>query len=195
MTRTSDAELLDPMFIDRWSPRSFSDQPVTEEQLAACFEAARWAPSWMNNQPWVFFYETDGPARADLEACIMDFNKPWSTDAPVIGLIASRPGLEGFMARTSEFDTGAAVMSLTHQALKLGLSVHLMGGIELDIAYETTGLDRDEANILCAFSMGHQGDGSNLSEKLLGREKPSDRMPVSAFAFKGTTATARPADE
>lgn len=192
MARTSDSELLDPVFIDRWSPRSFTDEPVTEEQLAAMFEAARWAPSWMNNQPWLFFYETNGPARADMEALISDFNKPWSTDAPVIGLIASRPGLEGFMARTAEFDTGAAVMSLTHQALKLGLHVHLMGGIELDLAYEKTGLSPDEANILCAFSIGHMGDGSNLSEKHQAREVPSDRMPVSAFAFQGLTAAPRP---
>jgi nitroreductase len=192
MARTSDSELLDPVFIDRWSPRSFTDEPVTEEQLAAMFEAARWAPSWMNNQPWLFFYETNGPARADMEALISDFNKPWSTDAPVIGLIASRPGLEGFMARTAEFDTGAAVMSLTHQALKLGLHVHLMGGIELDLAYEKTGLSPDEANILCAFSIGHMGDGSNLSEKHQAREVPSDRMPVSAFAFHGLTAAPRP---
>jgi len=158
------------------------------------FEAARWAPSWMNNQPWLFFYETDGPARADMESLISEFNKPWSTNAPVIGLIAARPGLEGFMARTAEFDTGAAVMSLTHQALRLGLHVHLMGGIELDLAYEKTGLDRDEANILCAFALGHKGDGSNLPEKLQGREAPSDRMPVESFAFRGLTADPRPAD-
>lgn len=192
MARTSASDQLDSVFIDRWSPRSFTDQAVTDDELAAVFEAARWAPSWMNNQPWIFFYETDGPARSDMESLISDFNKPWSTDAPVIGLIAARPGLEGFMARTAEFDTGAAVMSLTHQALKFGLYVHLMGGIELDLAYEKTGLDRDEANILCAFAMGHKGDGSNLSEKLQGREAPSDRMPVEGFAFKGLTATPRP---
>jgi len=194
MKRSSASDLLDSVFIDRWSPRSFTDEPVSEQELAAVFEAARWAPSWMNNQPWLFFYETDGPDRETMESLISDFNKPWSTDAPVIGLIASRPGLEGFMARTAEFDTGAAVMSLTHQALKFGLFVHLMGGIELDLAYEKTGLDRDEANILCAFALGHKGDGSNLSEKLQGREAPSPRMPVEGFAFKGLQAQPRPAD-
>jgi len=194
MARTSDSELLDSVFIDRWSPRSFTNQPVSEEQLAAMFEAARWAPSWMNNQPWLFLYETDGPDREVMESLISEFNKPWSTDAPVIGLVVSRPGLEGFMARTAEFDTGAAMMSLTHQALKLGLHVHLMGGVELELAYEKTGLDPDEANILCAFSIGYKGDGTNLPEKLQGREAPSDRMPSSAFAFKGLSAEPRPAD-
>ena len=194
MARTSDSELLDPLFIDRWSPRSFSDEPVTDEQLAALFEAARWAPSWMNNQPWVFFYETDGPDRAAMEELIMDFNKPWSTNAPVIGLIASRSSLEGFMARSSEFDTGAAVMSLTHQAHMLGLHVHLMGGIEVDMAFEKTGLDPEETNILAAFSIGHIGDPADLPEKLQEREAPSDRMPVASFAFKGLTAQPRPSE-
>jgi len=83
-------------------------------------------------------------------------------------------------------------MSLTHQALKLGLHVHLMGGIELDLAYEKTGLYPADANILCAFAIGHKGDGSNLSEKHLARETPSDRMPVSGFAFRGLTALPRP---
>jgi len=183
------------VFSDRWSPRAFTDQPVTNEQLDALFEAARWAPSWMNNQPWLFLYETDGPDRAVFEEIISEFNKPWSTNAPVIGLIVSRPGLEGFMARTADFDTGAAVMSFTHQATMLGLSVHLMGGIELELAHEKTGLDPETSTILCAFCLGHQGDASELPEKLQAREAPSDRMPASAFAFKSITPGDRPLDD
>ena len=192
--RTSDSTLLDPMFIDRWSPRSFADTPVTDEQIAAMFEAARWAPSWMNNQPWLFLYETDGPDRAAILDLIMDFNREWVDDAPVVGLIAARPGLEGFMARTADFDTGAAVMSLTHQAHKLGLVVHLMGGIEIEAAFAATGLDPETTNFICAFAIGHQGNGSNLSEKNQEKEKPSPRMPASAFAFKGLAASPRPAE-
>ncbi len=190
--RQSDSPLLDPMFIERWSPRSFSDTPVTDEQLAAMFEAARWAPSWMNNQPWLFLYETDGPDREAMLNLIMEFNRDWVDNAPVIGLIAARPGLDGFMARTADFDTGAAVMSLTHQAHKLGLVVHLMGGIEIDAAFEATGLDPETANFLCAFAIGHQGNGSNLSEKNREKEKPSPRMPASSFAFKGLAPGPRP---
>ncbi len=192
--RTSGSPLLDPVFIDRWSPRSFADTPVSDEQLAALFEAARWSPSWMNNQPWLFLYETDGPDRADMEAIISEFNRSWASAAPVIGLVVSRPGVEGFMARTAEFDTGAATMAFTHQATKLGLAVHLMGGIELDLAYEKTGLDRETANILCGFALGHQGDGTNLSEKHQAQEKPSPRMSAAAFAFKGLKAADRPSE-
>ena len=194
MERVAASPLVDPVHLERWSPRSFADRKIDDDQLLALFEAARWAPSWLNNQPWVFLYETDGPDRADMELIVSEFNRYWAAAAPVLGLIVARTGLEGFMARTAEFDTGAAAMSLAHQATRLGLIVHLMGGIELDLAYEKTGLDRDEANILCAFALGHQGDGSNLSDKHRGREHPSDRMPVEAFAFKGLTPRPRPAD-
>lgn len=192
MERKAESALVDPAFVDRWSPRSFSDKPVSDEHLAALFEAARWTPSWMNNQPWVFFYETDGPDRAKMEAIISEFNRYWAVAAPVIGLIAARPGLEGFMARTADFDTGAAAMSLTLQATKLGLAVHLMGGIELDLAYAETGFDPESSKILCAFAIGYQGDGSNLSEKHREREQPSDRMSASQFAFKGLAPSPRP---
>jgi nitroreductase len=127
-----------------------------------------------------------------MEEIISEFNRYWAVAAPVIGLIASRPSLEGFMARTAEFDTGAAAMSLQLQATKLGLRVHLLGGIDLDVAYAKTGFDPDEVNILAAFALGHEGDGSNLSEKHQGREHPSPRMPVSGFVFKGLTPGPRP---
>lgn len=192
MERTSASPLTDSVFLDRWSPRSFSDKPVGEDQLAALFEAARWAPSWMNNQPWVYLYETDGPDRADMEAIISEFNRGWASKAPVLGLIVSRPGVEGFMARTAEFDTGAAVMSFNLQATMLGLAVHLMGGIELELAYERTGLDPETSTIICGFALGYQGDGSELSDKLQAREKPSPRMPADQFAFEGLTPLARP---
>lgn len=139
----------------------------------------------MNNQPWLFLYETDGPDRADMEAIISEFNRGWASKAPVVGLIVSRPGVEGFMARTAEFDTGAAVISFTLQATMLGLVVHLMGGIELELAYEKTGLDPEQAKIMCGFALGYQGDGSELSDKLRARETPSSRMPTDQFAFKG----------
>ena len=126
--RRSDAELLDDVFLDRWSPRSFTDEPVTADQLAALFEAARWAPSWMNNQPWYYLYATDGPDREALLGVIMERNREWAQRAPVVGLVVARTALEGMMGRTRDFDTGSATMSLIVQATKLGLCVHLLGG-------------------------------------------------------------------
>lgn len=185
--RKPSSPLLDPVFIDRWSPRAFSDQPVTDEQLAAVFEAARWTPSWMNNQPWILVYETDGPGREGILSTFMDFNRGWASKAPVVGLTLARTELEGFMARTRDFDTGAAMMAMTLQATMLGLSMHLLGGIEVDAAHELTGTSADDTIVLCGWVLGHRGDASQLEEKLQEREQPSDRKPVSEFAFKGGT--------
>lgn len=185
-TRTSAAAKLDPVFVDRWSPRSFSPEAVSDEDLAAVFEAARWTPSWMNNQPWLFVYDTVGGAnREALEASFMDFNRDWAVAAPVLGLVLSHTELEGFMARTEQFDTGAATMSMAIQATKLGLSMHLLGGIDLDAAFAATGATAETHNVWCGFVLGHRGDASALSEKLQEREAPSDRKPVSEFVFKG----------
>lgn len=183
--RTPASPLLDSVFTDRWSPRAFSDKPVTDEQLAAVFEAARWAPSWLNNQPWLFVYETDGPDRDAILDTFMEFNRGWASKAPVVGLTLARTELEGFMARTRDFDTGAAMMAMTLQATMLGLSMHLLGGVEVDAAYELTGADPDNTIVLCGFVVGHQGDPSQLEDKYQEREHPSDRKPVAEFAFKG----------
>lgn len=183
--RESAAELLNPIFTDRWSPRSFSDEPVTNEELAALFEAARWTPSWMNNQPWLFVYETDGPDRQAILDTFMEFNRDWAAAAPVVGLVLARTELEGFMGRTRDFDTGAAMMSMTVQATMLGLSMHLLGGVEVDAAHALTGADPDDTIVLCGFVIGRRGDRSALPEGLQEKEAPSPRKPVSEFAFKG----------
>jgi len=184
--RTSDSILLADVFVDRWSPRAFSPAPVTEEQLASVFEAARWAPSWMNNQPWYFLYATEGPDRDAFLDVFMDFNRDWAAKAPVIGLILARTELEGFMGRTRDFDVGAATMAMTLQATMLGLSVHLLGGVDVDASFALTGANRDTTEILAGFVMGHQGDPSTLPESLQAKEQASDRKPAAAFALRST---------
>lgn len=183
--RESASPLLNSVFIDRWSPRSFTDEPVTNEHLDAVFEAARWTPSWMNNQPWLFVYETDGPDRQAILDTFMEFNRDWASAAPVVGLVLARTELEGFMGRTRDFDTGAAMMALTLQATMLGLSMHLLGGVEIDKAHELTGADPEDTIVLCGFIIGHRGEADALPEGLQEKEKPSPRKAVSEFAFKG----------
>jgi nitroreductase len=184
--RAADSPLVNDLFVERWSPRAFSDEPVTDEQLAAIFEAARWAPSWMNNQPWYFIYATDGPDRDAILNVFMEFNRGWASKAPVVGLVLARTALEGFMARTRDFDTGAATMSMAHQASLLGLSMHLIGGVEVEAAHALTGTDPATTEILAGFMIGHRGDPASLPETLQSKETPSSRKPVSAFAIRGT---------
>ena len=183
--RISDAALMNPVFADRWSPRAFSTEPVTDDELAAVFEAARWAPSWMNNQPWYFVYDTDGPDRDALLGLIIERNRDWAQRAPVVGLVIARTALEGEMARTRDFDTGAAMMALTIQATMLGLAVHAMGGIDVAAAHDLIGLDPAVGSVLCGFVLGRRGDPDVLHEKLQVREHPSPRKPATEFAIKG----------
>lgn len=187
--RTASSPLTNEVFLNRWSPRSFSNTPVTDDQLDALFEAARWSPSWMNNQPWIFAYDTDGDGRDPILNSFMEFNRDWASAAPVVGLVLARTELEGFMARTRDFDVGAATMALTLQATMLGLSVHLLGGIDLDAAYEATGANPETTDILCGFIIGHRGDPEALPDKLKEREAPNDRRPVDEFVFRGGRVT------
>lgn len=184
--RRSDAELLDPVFLERWSTRAFSEEPIGDDEIAAVLEAARWAPSWMNNQPWYVVYETDGPGRQAILDVFLESNRDWARRAPVVGFLVARTELAGVMARTRDFDTGQAAMAMAIQATMLGLSMHLMGGIDLDAAHQLIGVAPDEGSVVCGFVLGRRGDPSALSEKLQVREVPSPRKPVAEFAVRGT---------
>lgn len=173
--------------MERWSPRSFSDQPVDADDLAAVFEAARWTPSWMNNQPWHIVYATKDADRQAIVNTFMEFNREWASAAPVAGLVIAKTELEGRMASTRDYDVGAAMMALTLQATMLGLSVHQLGGVELDDAHELLGLDPATGSVLTGFVLGHRGDPSQLSDSQQAKEHPSDRKPVTEFAAEGTT--------
>lgn len=183
--RSSDTPLLNPVFLERWSTRSFTSEPVTDEQIAALFEAARWSPSWMNGQPWYFVYETDGPNRQAILDTFMEFNREWAARAPMVGLIIAKTELEGFMGRSRDFDCGAAAMALTLQATMMGLSVHLLGGIEIDAAHELTGANPETSMIIAGFVIGHGGDGAELTDSQREKEVPSPRKAASEFAFRG----------
>jgi nitroreductase len=174
------------MFVDRWSPRSFLSDPIPGEDLDAIFEAARWAFSSNNAQPWMFLYETDGPDREAFLSILSERNRDWAKAAPVIGLIVAITVDDDDRAHpTARFDTGAAAFSMALQAHQLGYSAHLMAGIDRDIAYEVTGADTDRHDVIAAFVLGRRGPGDELHPKLAAREHPSDRKPTSDIARQG----------
>ncbi|MDE0267905.1 MAG: nitroreductase family protein [Acidimicrobiaceae bacterium] len=185
--RISDSSLMNEVFLNRWSPRSFSNRPVAEEQLAAIFEAARWAPSCYNEQPWYYVYETDGENRQDILNIFTERNRQWAQRAPVVGLVIARTTLEGGSGRTRDFDVGSATMAMLIQATMFGLYAHLMGGIHVDDAHELLDINPEEAKIICGFVIGHLGNPTTLPEPLQKMEQPNTRKAASEFAFKGTT--------
>lgn len=183
-TRTADSPI-ESIFIDRWSPKSFTGEPLTEQQIASLFEAARWAPSASNRQPWEFLYAVDGPEREIFNSLLNEGNLRWAPKAGMITIVTARKVADdGRPIRTAQFDTGAAWMSLALQARALGLTTRAMGGIKIDDVYEKLSISRETHEVVCAIAVGKQAPASDLLEELQSGEKPNDRKPITDFARK-----------
>jgi nitroreductase len=185
--RTPDAEI-DAAFIQRWSPRSFSSEAIEPEKVRSLFEAARWAPSASNLQPWLFVYADDEESLARARPVIRDGNRRWADRAPLLVFVFARRAntKTGEPNRLAAFDTGAAWMSLALQAHRLGLVTHAMGGIHQDRAYEVLGVPSAEYESLCAIAVGKHDVPDVLPDDLRAREAPSVRRPAGEFALRGT---------
>jgi nitroreductase len=181
----------DPLFLDRWSPRAFDAAPIPEAHLHILFEAARWAPSAFNSQPWRFLYarrdDEDWPLFLSL---LIPWNQGWAHSASALIFVLSDclpfTGKDGAPAasHTHSFDAGAAWACLALQATKLGYQAHGMSGIELDRARTELRVP-DRFRIEAAVAVGRIGDPATLSEKLRAREVPSDRRPLAETVFHG----------
>jgi nitroreductase len=178
---------VDELFLDRWSPRAMSGEAVTDEELMTLFEAARWAPSSYNNQPWRILYarrETgQWPAFFGL---LVEGNRAWAKDAAALLLFVSKETFDfnGKPYPTHSFDTGAAWENLALQATMLGLVTHGMQGFDYERA-------RSELNIPEGFrveamiAVGHPGDPAQLPEHLREREAPSGRKSLAEITCEG----------
>lgn len=178
---------VDAMFLDRWSPRAFSPEPVGEQELAALFEAARWAPSCFNEQPWLFLF---GRRMEDLErfrSLLVEGNRAWADSAPVLGIVFAKRRFDrnGQPNRHYAFDAGAAWMSLALQARKLGLYTHAMGGFDAEKSCEVLGVPKDRYEAMAAIAIGRRTDAGGLPENLAQKETPSDRKPLFEIAIEG----------
>ncbi len=179
------------IFLDRWSPRAFTGEAIPQATLLTLFEAARWAPSSFNSQPWRFLYATPGSAHWDKFFGLLNpFNQSWAKAGSALIFLVSEttmvlPGKEGRVPSHSySFDTGAAWGSLALQASMLGWHAHAMIGIDLDgvqTALNVPEGHRVEAGIV----IGKLGAKTLLPEALQAREVPSPRKPVAEIAFEG----------
>jgi nitroreductase len=178
---------VDAMFLDRWSPRAFSSEPVGEQELAALFEAARWAPSCYNEQPWLFLYGRGGDDLERFRSLLVEGNRTWAESAPVLGVVFAKRHFDrnGKPNRHFAFDTGAAWMSLALQARKLGLYTHAMGGFDEDRSYEVLGVPKQKYEAMVAIAIGRRADAARLPDQLARMENPSDRKPLTEIAVEG----------
>jgi nitroreductase len=177
---------IDPIFPARWSPRAMSGAPVSQQDLDRLFEAARWAPSSGNRQPWRFLFARAGtdafPRFLDL---LVPKNREWCVRAGALVVTLSKTTADdGTPLRTHSFDTGAAWMSLALQGSRMGLVVHGLQGFDYDRARTELGVPEDHA-VEMMIAIGHPGRIEDLPEAQRAREKPSDRRPIEAFAFEG----------
>ncbi|MCT2534616.1 nitroreductase family protein [Aquibacillus koreensis] len=171
---------IDPIFLNRWSPRSFLDKEVPEDKLFSIVEAARWAPSSMNKQPWRFILARTKEDRERFHAFIMDGNLKWCKTAPAYMLIISEKN-----GPTHAFDTGTAWGYLALQAAHHGLITHAMGGFHKDKAREMLQIPEDY-DLHAVVAIGYQGEKLTLPEDIQEREKPSDRRALTETVIEGT---------
>ncbi|MET0251276.1 MAG: nitroreductase family protein [Novosphingobium sp.] len=187
-TRTSHPRV-SKLFAERWSPRSFDESPVADEDLVAIFQAAGLAPSAFNRQPWTFLYARRGDANWDrFLSLLLPFNAAWAKDAGVLVFIVSdteQNGAPGQVSHSHSFDAGAAWAQLALQATALGYHAHGMTGIDFDRARAELQLP-DSYRLEAAAAIGRRGPPERLPEALRTREQPSARKPVEEIAISGS---------
>ncbi len=178
---------VDPMFLDRWSPRAFSTEPVPEESLRSLFEAARWTPSCFGEEPWLFLYAAKKEDLDLFRSLIVDGNRTWADRAPVLAFVFARLTFKrnDKPNRWAEFDSGAAWMSLALQASRLGLITHGMGGFHEDKIYDALNVPREKYRAMAGIAIGWIGDASQLPKELAEKESPNSRKPLAEVAVEG----------
>jgi len=178
---------VNPMFLDRWSPRAFDPAPLPEEDIATLFEAARWAPSCNNEQPWLFVYGASDEERETFLGILTEKNQRWARSAPVLAVLFARRTFarSGKPNRWAGHDCGAAWVSLAFQARMLGLYAHGMAGFSQAKAYELLGVPEEEYEAMCAIAIGAYGDRDALPPEEREREQPNTRKPLAEVAVKG----------
>jgi len=174
---------------NRWSPRAFSDKLVPQEVLRSLFEAARWAPSSSNEQPWAYIVATkDDPENFEKSlGALVEFNANWAKKAPVLVIAVAELAFAKNNApnRNAQYDVGAASMQLSIEATARGLVVHQMAGFDPETAKEAYDIPQGWEPI-AAMAIGYPGDASSLQEPLQSREKaPRSRKRIREFVMSG----------
>ncbi|MEJ0095311.1 MAG: nitroreductase family protein [Methylocella sp.] len=182
---------IEAFFLERWSPRAFTGEAISDADLRTIFEAARWAPSSFNSQPWRFLYAKRGtPAFAKFLGLLIEFNQSWAKNASALVIALSKktftaPGkTDAVSMHSHSFDAGAAWGYLALQASRSGYAAHGMTGFDIPRTAIELNVP-DDYRVEAAIAIGRVGDKSILPEPMREREAPNDRNPQTAFVFEG----------
>lgn len=174
----------------RWSPRAFDERPIDADTLHSLFEAARWAPSSNNEQPWRFIVASKKGDEANwkrLFDCLVEGNQRWASQAPVLMLSIAGMNFEddGKPNRHAFHDTGLAVENLVLQATASGLVAHQMAGFDVEKARVDLKIPSGHEPV-AMIAIGYPGDPAVLPERLRERElRPRSRRPIGEWTFSG----------
>ncbi len=174
---------------ERWSPRAFADKPVPQNVLRSLFEAARWAPSCYNEQPWAYLVAAreDKDSFEKMLSVLVEFNANWAKGAPVLAIAVAELafGKNNAPNRNAQYDTGAASAMLSVEATAHGLAVHQMAGFDPEKARQIFGIPAGWEAI-AALAIGYPGDPASLPQPLKDREMaPRIRKPIAEFVMTG----------
>ena len=180
----------------RWSPRSFVDKAIPEDVLRSLFEAARWAPSSNNEQPWAYIVATkeDRVNFDKILGTLVEANAAWARHAAALAIAVVELAFARNHApnRTAQYDTGAASALLSVEATARGLAVHQMAGFDREKAREAFGIP-EGWEAIAAIAIGYSGSPDSLPPKLKDRElAPRTRKPIREFVMTGSWGHAAP---
>ena len=176
---------IESFILNRWSSRAFDGEPINDKLLLQLFEAARWAPSSYNQQPWRFFY-----AKRDTEQwplffdSLVEFNQEWCKDAAVLILVLSKEEVDGRPHPSHSFDPGLATQNLLLQASQMGLVAHVMTGFDMHKAKKDLHIPTS-IHIDAMIAVGNKGSAQDLPQSMQEREVPSSRKPIDDLIAQG----------
>ncbi len=178
---------IDELLANRWSPVAFDSRMVEPEKIGSLLEAARWAASCFNEQPWLFIIATKDNVEEynKLLSCIVEANQKWAKNAPVLMISVAKLYFErnNKPNRHAFHDVGLAASNLTIQAESMGLRVHQMAGFDADKAKEVYQIPQ-RFEPVAAIALGYPGDANQLETNLQQRElSPRSRKPLTEFVF------------
>jgi nitroreductase len=180
---------INPLILNRWSPRSMTGEELDDDTIMSLFEAARWAPSSYNNQPWRFIYaKRNTPQHWNkLFNLLVEPNKAWTKNAALLVVVISGKNFEynEKYSITHQYDAGAAWENLALEASSRGLVAHGMQGFD----YEKARIDLeipDNFDVMAMIAIGKKGSKENLPLQLQEKEYPNDRKPLKEIIMEGT---------
>lgn len=175
-----------PEIKERWSPRAFDSRKVSRDKIKALLEAARYAPSCFNEQPWRFIIADEEGSLQKMQGILAPSNQVWANKAPVLILVVSKKTftLNGKDNYWHMFDAGTAWGYFSLEAQRHGLITHAMGGFNREKAREEFHIPEDYS-IIAVIAVGYYGQKDGLSQDLQSREHPEDRMEIVNILLNG----------